>query len=105
MNTIGNLGGAVAGILTGKILDWHIGDFAKGTEAYDVAKNQGWTVNILLYGSAYILAVICWLWFDPTKPVAPDARDTVPEPPIAPPEPLGEHIRDEIPSIRKHDPS
>ncbi len=72
MNTVGNLGGALAGILTGKILDWHTGDLARGTEAFDVAKNQGWTVNIFLYGSFYVLAVLCWFWFDATKPVAPD---------------------------------
>lgn len=76
MNTIGNLGGAVAGILTGKILDWHTGELARGTEAFDTAKNEGWTVNIFLYGAAYSLAVICWFWFDATKPVAPDEGES-----------------------------
>jgi ACS family glucarate transporter-like MFS transporter len=75
MNTIGNLGGALAGILTGQILDWHTGGLARGTEAYETAKNQGWTVNIFLYGAAYVLAVVCWFWFDATKPVAPEAPE------------------------------
>ena len=75
MNTVGNLGGAIAGILTGMILDWHTGSLEKGTEAYDVAKNQGWTLNIIIFGSAYVLAVVCWFWFDATKPVAPEADE------------------------------
>jgi MFS family permease len=81
MNTVGNLGGALAGILTGKILDWHTGTLARGAEGavagfveqlpHDAAKNQGWTVNIFLWGMAYALGVVCWLWFDATKPVVP----------------------------------
>jgi hypothetical protein len=85
MNTVGNLGGALAGILTGKILDWHtaalprgpsgaVGGFAEQI-AFDTAKNQGWTVNIFLFGMAYVLAVICWFWFDATKAVAPEEGD------------------------------
>jgi len=85
MNTVGNLGGALAGILTGKVLEWHTGTtLAQGTEGavtgfvekipYDIAKGEGWTVNVILYGSAYVLAVVCWFWFDATKPVAPEAE-------------------------------
>ena len=72
MNTIGNLGGALAGVLTGKILDWHTGDLARNTEAFNIAKNEGWTVNIFLYGAAYALGVVCWFWFDATKPIEPE---------------------------------
>ena len=72
MNTVGNLGGALAGVLTGKILDWYTGDLARDSAAFVAAKNEGWTVNILLYGTAYVVAVFCWLWFDATKPVAPE---------------------------------
>ena len=75
MNTVGNLGGALAGILTGQILDWHTDHLTKGSVAFDEAKNQGWTMNILLWGSAYLLAVLCWFWFDATKPVAPEADE------------------------------
>ena len=70
MNTVGNLGGALAGIATGRILDWHTGPFPAGTPAYEAAKNQGSTVNIILFGTAYLIAVVCWLFFDATKPVA-----------------------------------
>jgi MFS family permease len=85
MNTVGNLGGALAGILTGKILDWHTGSLTRGPEGaivgfveqipFEAAKNQGWTVNIFLYGMAYLLAVVCWFWFDATKPIAPEEGD------------------------------
>ena len=70
MNTVGNLGGAVVGTTTGLILEWHTGLFARGTTEYEAAKNQGWTINIFLFGAAYVIAVLCWLKFDATKPVA-----------------------------------
>ena len=82
MNSVGNMGGALAGILTGKILEWHTGTLPRGLAgavagvaeqiAFDTANNQGWTVNIFLFGLAYVLAVFCWFWFDATKPVAPE---------------------------------
>lgn len=84
MNTVGNLGGALAGILTGKILDWHTGTLTRGTEGavtgfveaipFGSAKDEGWIVNICLWGSAYVLAVVCWFWFDATKPIEPDSE-------------------------------
>jgi len=86
MNTVGNLGGAVAGILTGRILDWHTASLAPNTPEFEAAKNQGWIINISLFGSAYVVAVVCWFWFDATKPVAPDpehsapSRDNISEP-------------------------
>jgi MFS family permease len=74
MNTVGNLGGALAGIATGRILDWHTSSLTPGTAAYNAAKHQGWTLNIFLFGMAYVIAVICWLNFDATKPVAADKK-------------------------------
>lgn len=57
MNTIGNLGGAVAGITTGWIVQqW---------------PTQGWTINVIIFGSVYILAMLFWLRFDATQPVVP----------------------------------
>jgi ACS family glucarate transporter-like MFS transporter len=106
MNTIGNLGGAIAGVLTGRIIDWYTSGFERGTEAFETAKTQGWTLNIIIFGSAYCLATVCWLGFDATKPVAPEAVGPTPAPPIAPPIPFGEggeHIREDIRGIRKLD--
>jgi MFS family permease len=55
MNTVGNLGGAAAGISTGWVLD-HF-------------EPHGWTVNFLVFGSVYVLAMLLWLRFDATKPL------------------------------------
>jgi MFS family permease len=82
MNTVGNLGGALAGIATGKILDWHTSGYARGTDAFDAAMERGWTVNIFLFGTAYVVAVLCWLRFDATRPVA--AEPTSPAPTLVP---------------------
>jgi MFS family permease len=60
MNTVGNLGGAVAGIVTGWVLDAN--------------KEYGWTINFLLFGGAYVVAMLLWLRFDATKPVVPPAE-------------------------------
>jgi nitrate/nitrite transporter NarK len=57
MNTIGNLGGAVAGYSTGWVLDLF------GTQL-------GWTINFLSFGLVYVAAVLLWLRFDATRQVA-----------------------------------
>jgi ACS family glucarate transporter-like MFS transporter len=70
MNTVGNLGGALAGISTGLILDFFTGSLQRGSPQYEVAKYHGWNLNIFLFGMAFLVAVFCWLKFDATKPVA-----------------------------------
>ncbi len=55
MNTIGNLGGAAAGITTGLVLDYF--------------EPHGWTVNFLIFGGVYVVAMFLWLRFDATKPL------------------------------------
>jgi sugar phosphate permease len=60
MNTVGNLGGAVAGYSTGLILDLWKGD-----------PGRGWAVNFTLFSLVYLVAVVCWLFFDATRPVVP----------------------------------
>jgi ACS family glucarate transporter-like MFS transporter len=57
MNTVGNLGGAVAGITTGWIVE--------------MSPARGWTINVIIFGSVYVLAMLFWLRFDATKPVVP----------------------------------
>lgn len=57
MNTIGNLGGAVAGFATG----WTLDQFGKET---------GWTINFASFGVVYVIAVFLWLRFDATRQVA-----------------------------------
>jgi MFS family permease len=61
MNTIGNLGGAAAGVATGLILEMHEGN-----------SRLGWQVNFLIFAGVYVIAMLLWLRFDPTKPVVPE---------------------------------
>jgi MFS family permease len=61
MNTVGNLGGALAGVTAGWVVT-------------QLGKETGWTVNLVSYGLAYVVAVVLWLRFDATKPVAQSAE-------------------------------
>ncbi len=101
MNTIGNLGGAVAGVATGWILDQYtiparpdaavqvvsgVGALASPDAALGTAAGRmvgsahiladsarpGWMVNFLIFGAVCVLATFLWLLFDSTRPVAPD---------------------------------
>lgn len=72
MNSIGNMGGALAGFLTGVVLRWYTTGMAPGTTAHQMALDRAWVANIVLWGSGYLVAVVCWLFFDATKPIAPD---------------------------------
>jgi MFS family permease len=59
MNTVGNLGGAAAGILTGWALDlW--------------GKELGWEINFISYGVVYLAAMCLWLRFDATQAITED---------------------------------
>jgi MFS family permease len=55
MNTVGNLGGAAAGITTGLVLNRF--------------ESHGWTANFLIFGGVYVIAMLLWLRFDATKPI------------------------------------
>ena len=59
MNTVGNLGGAVAGSATGWALDY-----------FETSPAMGWRVNFISYGVVYLVAVVLWMFFDATKQVA-----------------------------------
>jgi MFS transporter, ACS family, glucarate transporter len=61
MNTVGNFGGAVAGVLTGLILD----RFANPPE-------KGWQINLASFAAVYFVAALLWLYIDATKPVVPE---------------------------------
>lgn len=84
MNTIGNLGGFVAGFLSGWIIDRFRDSvglvIAGGVGNPDAASahkeilleagRPGWTINFIIFGAVYVLATLFWLRFDSTKPVA-----------------------------------
>jgi MFS family permease len=69
MNTIGNLGGFVAGFATGLILDANRGN-----------PQLGWRINFISYTAVYVLATLCWLGFDASRPVAGEAVPVREEP-------------------------
>jgi len=77
MNTIGNLGGAMAGYATGWLLTKHqvVTDALArvGIELPSIFQHEtGWRLNFLSYTLVYVVAVLFWLKFDSTKPVVPD---------------------------------
>jgi nitrate/nitrite transporter NarK len=73
MNTVGNLGGFAANILTGLILKGYTGGLKEGTAAYFDQIHPAWVLNFLLFGGVYVIAVVLWAFFDSTKPVAAGA--------------------------------
>ena len=73
MNSIGNLGGFVANILTGQILKSWVQDLQPGTQAYYDATQPAWIVCFLSFGGIYVVAVVLWSFFVATRPVVPDA--------------------------------
>lgn len=84
MNTIGNLGGAVAGKTTGWILDASVASYASAhgldpkalTDAERIAgQHLGYQINFISYGLVYLIAVVLWMLVDSTRPVAPEADD------------------------------
>ena len=58
MNTVGNLGGAVAGFTTGMVLN-----------AFPDNRALGWQINFISFGAVYVVAVVLWMCFDSTRPV------------------------------------
>lgn len=84
MNTIGNLGGAVAGWVTGAILNaqltGHAADLGKSVQELsklEKAQGQlpGYNLNFIVFASVYFLAVLLWFRIDPTKAVAPAEQE------------------------------
>jgi ACS family glucarate transporter-like MFS transporter len=57
MNTVGNLGGAAAGSITGWLLA-------------ALGEQMGWTVNFISFGGVYVMSMLLWLRFDSTRQVA-----------------------------------
>jgi len=83
MNTIGNLGGALAGTVTGMILNHtkaqHAATLGTTVEAMskaEIATGQlaGYHINFISYAVVYVIAVGCWFLIDASKPVAPDDK-------------------------------
>jgi MFS family permease len=80
MNTVGNLGGALANVITGLVLFLFTYGIDKNTQPqlHFAATQPAWTLNFALFGGVYVVAVVCWAFFDSTKPVAPPPRSPTP---------------------------
>jgi nitrate/nitrite transporter NarK len=81
MNTIGNLGGAAAGLVTGKILqrslDAHAAMLQVSPDALSPAEKSigmvaGYDLNFVTFAAVYVIAILLWLRIDSTKPVVPE---------------------------------
>jgi MFS family permease len=82
MNTIGNLGGAATILVTGFILDYTLARHAavQGVAVKALSESQkaaglltGYQINFAIYAAIYVVAVLCWLRVDATKPIVPEA--------------------------------
>jgi MFS transporter, ACS family, glucarate transporter len=89
MNMIGNLGGFLASIITGfivqKTLAAHVEQLTlqlrlQPGEALSLAQRAagelpGYRISFFIFMAGYILGVLCWLMIDSTKPVVPEDEE------------------------------
>jgi MFS family permease len=87
MNTIGNLGGAAAGWITGLILKQslaaHAASLALPVDKLSNAQKAaglipGYQINFVTFGAVYLIAVVFWLGIDSTRPVVPEKSGPAP---------------------------
>jgi MFS family permease len=78
MNTVGNLGGAAAGWVTGMILDHSLQSYADAHQLNPVKLTLaektaglafGYELNFVTFALVYVVAVLLWLRVDATEPV------------------------------------
>jgi MFS family permease len=77
MNTIGNLGGAAAGYLTGTILERQLEAYKNEHGITGVLDPEiqrgvmltGYHINFVVFAAVYFLAVLLWLRIDASRPV------------------------------------
>jgi MFS family permease len=81
MNMIGNLGGALANVVSGFILGAALKAHAAGLhlpveQLSDTEKTagllNGYHINFFMFAAVHVIGVLCWLNVDSTRPVAPE---------------------------------
>ena len=86
MNMIGNLGGFVVTILTGKILEWSKNNFRIenaidnstkliGNELAS-AQLDGYQFNLIMFGLVYMVGATLWFGIDANKPLLQEESKT-----------------------------
>jgi MFS family permease len=82
MNTVGNMGGAAANLVTGLILKHSLQNYALArnvsVDALDAGQKAagllpGYQVCFVLFTLVYFIAVVLWTRIDSTRPVVPEA--------------------------------
>ena len=80
MNTIGTLGAATAGWLTGTLVEGSLARYATSLNiaAAELSSTQkqaasmtGFEWSFVSYALVYVLSAICWRFIDPNKPIVP----------------------------------
>jgi nitrate/nitrite transporter NarK len=83
MNTVGNLGGAAAGYMTGEILKRSVSSYAAAhsldpsqipSDRIAAAHVAGYQINLATFAIAYFIAMLLWLRVDSTQSVVGDNR-------------------------------
>jgi ACS family glucarate transporter-like MFS transporter len=81
MNTVAGLSGALAGWLTGTILQSSLSRYAAevGLPSAQLSSVQkaagllhGYHLNFLIFAAAYLVALLCWFRIDSTRPLLPE---------------------------------
>lgn len=79
MNMAAGISGAIAGAVTGSVLEWSVARRAVelGVVAADLTAEQttaamlrGYHWNFVTFAVLYGVAFLCWFWIDPTKRIA-----------------------------------
>jgi ACS family glucarate transporter-like MFS transporter len=90
MNTVGTLGNALAGWLTGTLVEGSIAAKAASLHVLpaslavadkQVAAIAGYESAFVTYVAAFVIAALCWLLIDPSRPLVPDDRKPIPSTP------------------------
>lgn len=85
MNTVGTLGNALAGWLTGTLVEGSIAARAAALQVTPaglaeaekrVAAIAGYESAFVTYVAAFVIAAACWLIIDPSRPLVPDDRES-----------------------------
>jgi MFS family permease len=81
MNMIGNLGGAIANVVTGKIANYTLALYAarEGLAMEALSAQQkaegalpGYRIALFTFAAAFVIGILCWSQIDASKPAVPE---------------------------------
>ena len=83
MNTVAGLSGALAGWLTGTILENSLSGYAAQLQLSSAQLTaaqkaagllHGYHLNFFIFAAAYVVALLCWFKIDATQPLVPESE-------------------------------